>query len=159
MMIGEPENTENSVEKVTVGEAVGPADSNIEEDGQGSGNPDRSTDPGTATNASLEDETAPDPNREPSSEGPPSHPFAGLFDVAIDGVANLVAHFVRQGLGRILVMATTSTASKRPPTASKESSSPATAERKDGLLIAVAAAAIATVVLWSIFAPKKNSKS
>ena len=95
MMIGEPENTENPAEKLTVGKAVAPDDSYIEEDGQGPRNPDRSTELGTDINASMADETAPDLDRGPSSEGPTPHPFAGLFDVAIDGVANLVAHFVR----------------------------------------------------------------
>lgn len=156
-MIGEPEYTEKSVESVTVGNGATPPDSSMDDDGQGPRHPDRSSDAGTDTNARTADETGPDAEVEPPSENPPSHPFAGLFDVAIDGVATLAAHLVRQGLCRIVATATSSPASKKPLTGSAETGPSPIAEHKGGLLIAVAVAAIATTILWYILAPKKKS--
>jgi len=103
---------------------------------------------------------------EPTADGPRTsaadqpHPFAGLFEVAIDGIATLAANFIRDRLSRIVSSSTASSDAPAPPepAAAGPAAGPTVAahHRSNGLLMAVAAAAITTTVLWYFHEKEKN---
>lgn len=156
-MIGEAQPTDHLIDKMHGNEAVVPPDSPMTEGDRGRFQPTGSTDNGPDPEADTASGPAQDAEGPAPSASTQAHPLAGLFDVAIDGVATITAHFVRDRLSHIVAAATKPADPEKPPTGSAESGSPATSQRKDGLLIAVAVAAIATTVLWYLFTQKKKS--
>ena len=118
--------------------------------------------PGAASTGSPTDAGNHDPagvDGHPPSASAAPHPFAGLFEVAIDGIATITANFVRERLSRIIHTATSKADPEAQPTATSNAAPTISHHRTDGLLMVVAAAAITTIILWYFHEKNKASGS